>query len=64
MDLNETSLIKLSLGSNKVEQGLFYKYEFPRVSSNTEILDIIACISKSTLTFIMDSIPIDLRLIK
>ena len=60
MGLHETSLIKLSLGSNKVEQGLFRKYEFPCISSNTKILDTIAFILKSTLTSIMDSIPIDL----
>ena len=64
MDLNETNLIKLSLGSNNVEQGLFRKCEFPRTLSNTETFDTNACISNSTLTLIMDLIPFDLGLMK
>ena len=64
MDWKGTSLIKLSLGSNKVEQELFRKYGLSRISSNTEILDTNACISKSTLIFIIDSSAFDLKLVK
>ena len=64
MNLNETKLIKLSLDSSKEERRLFRKYRFSRILSNTVTLDTITCISKSTLTFIIDLIPFDLKWIK
>ena len=64
MNLDETKLTELNLSTNKMEQGLFRKYEFSHILSNTVTLDTIMCISRSTLTFIIDLSPFDLRLVK
>ena len=64
MNLKEPKLIELSLDSNKEEQGLLGKYGFSHILSNIVTLDTIACISKSTLTFVIDLIPFDLKWIK
>ena len=61
MNLDETKLIELVLGSNKREQGLFRKYGFLHILSNTVTLDTIACILnlKSTSIFIIDLFAFD-----
>ena len=51
-------------GSNEGKQGLFRKYGFSRVLLNTVIIDANACISKSTLVFIIGLIVFDLKWIK
>ena len=58
--LTEIKLVELILDSNKEERGLFRKYGFSHVLSNTVILDTITCISESTLTFMINLLSFDL----
>ena len=64
MILNEVELIESILDSTKGKQGLLCKYEFSRILLNTVTLDTNTCISKSTLTSIIDPSAFDLKWIK
>ena len=59
--MNEIELIELILDLNQVIRGLFRKYKFSRISSNTETLDTRMCISRSTLTPVLGASSFDVH---
>ena len=62
--MNDIEWFEWVLGLNQVIQGLFHKYEFLRILSNTITLDTNVCISKSTLAFVINMIAFDMSWIK
>ena len=61
MIMNVIKWFELVLGLNQVIQGLFCKYEFSYILSNTITFDTNACISTSTLTSVIGAIPFNVN---